>query len=158
MVPRLLGEVLMEINVARTYFRRADFDQWGLSEGCLGCQNLRTGQGRHRAHSEERRKRIEVLLKGDSSGSARLVGADERINRALADAVERHATKDPEMTGILKRAGVVCQPKSEPQKQLRWTQSRTRHHTLQSLTRDHQHQVRNPASPQAPTRTLARAT
>ena len=37
----------------------------------------------------------ESLLKGDSSGSARLAAADERINRALADAAERHATKDP---------------------------------------------------------------
>ena len=35
------------------------------------------------------------MLKVDSSGSARLAAADERINRALADAVERHATKDP---------------------------------------------------------------
>ena len=48
------------------------------------------------------------MLKGDSSGSARLAAADDRINRALANAVERHATKDPGMRGILKRASVVC--------------------------------------------------
>ena len=42
--------------------------------------------------------------------------SDERTNRALADAVERHATKDPGMRGILKRASVVCDPESEPQK------------------------------------------
>ena len=30
------GDVLMESNVARTYFRRADFGQWGLSEWCPG--------------------------------------------------------------------------------------------------------------------------
>ena len=59
---------------------------------------------------------IEGLLKGDSAGSARLAAADERINRALADAVERHATKDPGMRGILKRSSVVCHPESEHQK------------------------------------------
>ena len=40
MVPRSIGEVLMENKVARTYLRREDFDQWGLSEGCPGCQFL----------------------------------------------------------------------------------------------------------------------
>ena len=57
-------------------------------------------------------------MKGDSSGSARLAAADERINRAQADAVERHATKDPGMRGILMRANVVCHPESEPQKKI----------------------------------------
>ena len=84
MVPREPGEVLMESKVARTYLRRADFEPY-----------LRTGQGRPQAHSEACLKRIEGLLKGDSFGSARLAAADARINRALADAVERHAAKDP---------------------------------------------------------------
>ena len=61
---------------------------------------------------------MEGLLKGDSAGSARLAAAVERIHLALADAVERHATKDPGMRGILKRASVVCYPKSEPQKKI----------------------------------------
>ena len=78
----------MENKVASTYLRRSDFGQWGLGEGCPRCQYLRTGQGRHQSHSEAWR-RIEAVLKGDSSGSARLAAADERINRALADAVER---------------------------------------------------------------------
>ena len=64
------------------------------------------------------RRRIEDLLKGDPVGSARLAAADERINRALADAVERHATKDPGVRGILKRASVVCHPESESQKKI----------------------------------------
>ena len=38
MVPRLLGDVLMENKVARTNLRRADFEQWGLSDGCPGCR------------------------------------------------------------------------------------------------------------------------
>ena len=114
MVPPLSGEVLMENKVAKTYFRRADFGQWVLSEDCPGCRDLRTGQGRQQTHSEVCWRRLEGLLKGDSSGSARLAAADERINRALAEAVERHATKDPGTRGILKRAGVVCHPESEP--------------------------------------------
>ena len=93
----------MQNKVARTYFRKADFEQWGISEGCPGCWYLRTGQGRQQAHSEPCPKRIEGLLKGDSVGAARLAAADERINRALADAVERHAAKDPGVRGILKR-------------------------------------------------------
>ena len=112
------GEVLMENKVARTHLRRADFDQWGLSEGCPGCRYLRTGQERQQAHSEACRMRIEGLLKGDLSESARLAAAHERIIRALTDAVERHATKDPGMRGILKRASVVCHPESEPQKKI----------------------------------------
>ena len=45
MVPRDAGEVLMENKVARTYLRRADFEQRGPSEGCPGCWYLSTGQG-----------------------------------------------------------------------------------------------------------------
>ena len=61
---------------------------------------------------------FEDLLKGDPVGSARVAAADERINRALTDAVERHATKDPGVRDILKRASVVCHPESEPQKKI----------------------------------------
>ena len=59
-----------------------------------------------------------LLLRGDSAGSTRLAATDERINRALADAVERHATKDPGVRSILKRASAVSHPESEPQKKI----------------------------------------
>ena len=49
MVPGAPGEVLMENKVARTCLRRADFEQWGLGEGCPGCRYLRTGQERQQA-------------------------------------------------------------------------------------------------------------
>ena len=100
----------MENKVARTNLRRADVKQRGLSEGCPGCRYLRTGQERQQAHSEACRRRIGGLLKSDSAGSALLAAAIERINRALADAVERHATKDPGMRGILQ--SVVFHPES----------------------------------------------
>ena len=122
MVPRHPGEVLMENKVGRTYLRRADFEWWGLSEGGAGCRYLRIGQWRQQAHSNACRRRIEGLLKSDPVGSARLAAADERINRALADAVERHAAKDPGVRGILKRASAACHPD--------------------------QHQARDPAPPQ----------
>ena len=108
----------MDNKVARTYLRRADFERWGLSEGCPRCRNLRVGQGRQQAHSEACRRRIEGLLKGDPSGSTRLAASDERINRALADPVERHAAKDPGVGGILKRASAACHPESESQKKI----------------------------------------
>ena len=110
-MPWVPGDVLIENKVARTYLRRAHFEQWGVSEGCPWCRYLRTGQGRQQAHSEACRRRVEGLLKGDPLGSARLAAADERINRALADADERHATKDPGMRGILKRSNVACYPR-----------------------------------------------
>ena len=47
-----------------------------------------------------------------------MAAADERINRLLADAVERHATKVPGTRGILKRAGVVCHPESGARKKI----------------------------------------
>ena len=143
----------MENKVARTYLRRADFEQWGLSEGCPGCQYLRTGQGRQQAHSEACRKRIEGLLRGDSAGSARLAAADERTNRALADAVERHVVKDPGETGIQERAPPVI-PSQNPN----WTQSKTRRHLPQSHTEDHRRQVCDPAPPQGLHRTPTRVT
>ena len=108
----------MENKVASTFLRRADFEQWGLSEGCPGCRYLGTGEGRQQAHSEACQRRIEGLLKGDPVASARLAAADEKIIRALADAVERHATKDPGVRSILKRASVVCHPESGSQKKI----------------------------------------
>ena len=104
--------------MARTHLHRAGFEQWGLSEGCSGCRYLRTGQGRQEAHSEACRRRIEGLLRGDTAGSTRLAANDERINRAMADAVERHATRDPGVRSILKRASAVSHPESEPQKKV----------------------------------------
>ena len=47
-----------------------------------------------------------------------MAAADERINRALSDAVERLPTNDPGMRSILKRAIVVCHPESEHQKNI----------------------------------------
>ena len=135
---------------------RADFERWGLSEGSPGCGYLRTGQGRQQAHSEACRRMIEDLLKGDPVGSARLAAADERINRALADAVERHATKDPGVRGILKKSNVT--PSQNPRRELRWTQSRIRHHNLVSHTGDRLRQVCDPAPSVAPTKAPARAT
>ena len=107
MVPRSAGEVLMENNVVMTYLRRADFEHW-VSVTCPGCQYLRTGRGRQQAHSETSRRRIEALLNGGSCGSTRRAAAGERINRALADAVERLPTKDPGMRDMLKRPSIVC--------------------------------------------------
>ena len=101
----------MENKVARTYFRRTDFEERGL--GDPGCRYLRISQGWQHAQSETCWRRTEDLLKGDPVGSARLAAADERINRALASAVERHAAKDPGVRGILKRASATCHPESE---------------------------------------------
>ena len=129
MMFRSPGEVLMENKVARTLtFAEQTSNNGGLSGGCLACRCLRTGQERQQAHSEACRRRPESLLKGDPSGSARLAAADERINRALPDAVERHATKDRGVRGIV---SVVCHPDSEPPKiKFRRTLSRTWPHTL----------------------------
>ena len=149
MVPRAPREVLMENKVARTYLRSADFEQWGLSEGCLGCRYLKTDQERQQSHSEACRRRIEGLLKGDPAGSARMVAADEKINRALAGAVERHATMDPNERHT--EEGQCCP--SPRVRILEETCATTSCHTV-----DHRRQVYDTAPPQAPTRAPARAT
>ena len=118
MVPRDPGEVLIENKVARTYLRRADIEQRGFSEGCPGCWYLRTGQGRQQAHSEACLEIIEGLLMGDSAGSTRLAAAEDRIDRALADAVERHAAQDLGVRGMLGKASAACHPVSESQKKI----------------------------------------
>ena len=48
------------------------FQRENVRWGCPGCGYLRTGQWRQQAHSEACRRRIEGLLKGDPTGSARL--------------------------------------------------------------------------------------
>ena len=153
MVPRHPGEVLMENKAARTYLRRADFEQWSPSEGCLGCWYLIIGQGRQEAAGDLRACWKATRL--DPHDWLRL--PKESVVHWLVP-VERHATKDPGMRGILKRASVVCCPESNVRRKLQRTQSRTRHHTLQSHKEDHQHQVHIPASPQALTRTPTLAT
>ena len=155
MVPRDPGGVLMENTVARTYLRRADFEQWGLS--AVPCWYLRTGQGRQQAHSEGRRTRIEGLLKGDSKGAARLAAADERINRALADAVDKHAAKDLGVRGILKRTSVTCHPESESQKKIA-LDTEQESTPPRSRMEDDPHQAHDPAPPQGPHRTPTRVT
>ena len=57
-------------------------------------------------------------MKGYPVGSARLAAADDKINSAVADAVERLATKDPGVGGILKRSSVACHPESDSQKRV----------------------------------------
>ena len=143
---------------AMTYFRRVDFEQWGLSAAGPGSRYVRTGQGRQKAHSEACRRRIDALSRGDSSGSARLAAADERINRALTDAVERHATKDPVTRGILKKAGVVCHPESEHQQKCALDPEQDFATTHSSLLRRSSGSGADPATPQAMTPIPAQAT
>ena len=142
----------MENKVARTYLRRADFEQWGFSERCPGCRHLKTCQGRQQAHNGACRKRIEGLLKSYLAGSARLATADERINRALA------RDQGSRSEGHTKE-GQCCPSSSENlRRKKHWTLSRTPHHTLQFHTESHQRQVHDQTSPQALTRTPAHAT
>ena len=101
----------MENLVTKPYLRRADFEQRGLSEGC---PRVPVPQNWTRSESKLTAKHVGgglkacCMLQGDWAGSAPLAAADERINRALADAVERHATKDPGVRGKLKRASATC--------------------------------------------------
>ena len=91
------------------------------------------------------------MLRGDSSGSALVAAVDEKIHRALADAVERHATKDPRPRGILKRRKRCLSSRVRASEERRAGHSRTCHHSLQSSTEDHQGQAHDPATPQART-------
>ena len=94
-----------------------EYEQWQWFSPSSG-SSWSGRAARAHAHSETCWRRIEDLLRGDSSGSARMAAVDARINRALARAVQRRATKDPGTRGMLKRASVVCHLESEPQKKI----------------------------------------
>ena len=98
-------EVLMENKVAMTYF----VEQTSISLISLKVSWIPI------CESSCSRK-IEVLLKDEKTGFVRSTATDERIIRALNDAVERHAVKDPRMRDILKRTSVVCKSETESQK------------------------------------------
>ena len=82
----------------------------GLSaKGVLNAETYELGvaDSQLTVKSEGCRKRIVELLLGPASGAARLVAADERTNRALAEALEPHASRDPGSREVLKSTSAV---------------------------------------------------
>ncbi len=67
---------------------KQDIDRVGYSDGCVGCNAMRSGKAAQR-HSEYCRRRVQEELKGTEEGRQRLEKAEERFTEALARACER---------------------------------------------------------------------
>ena len=86
--------------------------------------------------------RIVELLGCTPFAAARLVAADERINRALAEALEPHASRDPGSREVLKSTSAACHPESQPQKKIAlYTEQNTHCNALLSHTVDRRPQA-----------------
>ena len=74
---------------ARTMPRRArmsqaDFDKFGYTAGCPGCEQLQLKLGQRRGHTEECRQRIEAGLAKTDVGQERLAKAKDRLDHQTA--------------------------------------------------------------------------
>lgn len=63
--------------------------KYGYTEGCDGCRCRRAGLGEHRGHTEACRDRIEARMEEDEEGRQMKEQSDERINRRIAEEMER---------------------------------------------------------------------
>ena len=63
-------------------------NQYGITDGCVGCANSTTG-GTGILHSEECRRRIEKEMKNDPEQRERI----QETKRKRRDVIERHAKK-----------------------------------------------------------------
>ena len=68
-----------------------DFERFGFTGGCPGCEYLATGLGGRKGHSTECRLRMEDLLSEDADGQLKLKNADERRQQWMTEQVENNA-------------------------------------------------------------------
>ena len=71
------------------YLRPKDFDKFGFTDGCRGCEFLATGIGKRQNKSAECRLRVEALLAGEDEGKRRLQEAVERKDQWLLAKLNR---------------------------------------------------------------------
>ncbi len=70
------------------YLRKSDFERFGYTENCKGCQSIRVG-GISRPHSKVCRARMEEELSKTDDGQARLRQAENRQNKVIADKMKK---------------------------------------------------------------------
>ena len=74
--------------VKRMKIMKGDFDEIGFTDGCPGCNAVRTGKPSQN-HTEACRRRVEGYLKESKQGQQRLDKAEARITEAFVRAGER---------------------------------------------------------------------
>ena len=72
----------------RTRLGQQDFDDFGYTQGCRGCEYLQTGIGQRQNHSDQCQDRIEEELTMSDQGRARLHKSKDRIDHGAAKSRE----------------------------------------------------------------------
>ena len=73
----------------RVYITAKDFEEHGHTEGCKGCKWAQTKMAGNRPHSEECRARMEAAMKQTEDGKGRLKRAQDRMDHAIAEKMEK---------------------------------------------------------------------
>ena len=76
-----------ELRARRIYYRKADFEKAGYTQGCEGCVRLQDGRDR-RPHKKECVERMNNELEQTAEGRERLRKAEERMNEGIARQIE----------------------------------------------------------------------
>ena len=71
--------------VRRAPLRRTDFEQFGYTDNCLSCANVRSGQKQAVDHSEQCRSRMESILMTTTEGHVRQERARDRFAPAAKE-------------------------------------------------------------------------
>ena len=74
----------------------SDFQKHGFTENCRGCIHLQDGVGPRMGHNEERRRRMEEILRQSEEGKDRVARAEGRQEHWIAGEVEKADGKDKE--------------------------------------------------------------
>ena len=88
------GKQMRRMKITATMLRK-----YGYSDQCEGCRYRRAGLQESRNHTEACRQRIETELEKDDEGRRKKAEDDERINRRLAEEMERALGPDSAGTG-----------------------------------------------------------
>ena len=90
--------------IRRWRIRKVDIDIFGPAPGCMGCRNAKAGLP-GRCHSERCRKRMEEILKEPGEGRQRMQRSEARIDRRLAEHLERQEEARKTQEAIRKTEG-----------------------------------------------------
>ena len=81
-LPTLVPEVRQ---VRRAPLRRTDFEQFGYTDNCPGCDNARAARKQTVDHSEQCRSRMEAILVTTTEGHERVKRARDRFAQAAKE-------------------------------------------------------------------------
>ena len=77
-----------EYEVRGVRIKKGDYEMFGYTEGCTGCQLLRSKQGRRGVHTRDCRARMVEAMGSTEEGKRRLAAAEDRWMEEMARRVE----------------------------------------------------------------------